>query len=56
MTLLKEIEICLELKDTVAHLHPLTTGLHGEDQTGIRFGHIITVRNSFTAKLEFHFG
>lgn len=40
----------------MVHLHPLLTGLHGEDQARIWFALSITVRNSFTAQLEFHFG
>lgn len=39
----------------MVHLHPLPTGLHGEDQARIWFAQSITVWNAFTAQLEFHF-
>lgn len=47
-------------KDSVVamatYLHPLSVGLHLEDDAGVRFGQSIAVRDSFTGEPQLHFG
>lgn len=39
-----------------AYLEPLPMGLHLEDDTGVRFGKGVSVRNAFAGHTQLHFG